>query len=394
MKTKSVHSRLLIVVLALMALALFPADGFSSNSAFVGKTIGSRRRNHQSCFLKAIHDRDLPSDVTDKSCQISRRSWFRRSSLTFVASNEIISKMFRGDVAYAMDDVDENPLCDLTVSAFRKGDRIVYLIGTAHISEDSAKLVGKVVRKVQPNAVFVELDAKRVKMGMKNSNEEDVEAVKRKSDELDPPPSISNKKAKLFDLKGKATEAAGQAVGKAISGLYKKLEAQGFSAGEEFSIAIKEGLALNPPATIILGDRDVDVTLQHLSSALSKTDLKQLLLASESAELQNKLPENVKQKVDAGGELDKDQMTVLVETLKQRDTVKLLMRQLQQNAPEVYMAMVGERDIFMAEGLDKLSTMKCTVAVMGLAHVDGVERTLGQFGWKNDLDNCPIKITT
>jgi len=48
----------------------------------------------------------------------------------------------------------------------------------------------------------------------------------------------------------------------------------------------------------------------------------------------------------------------------------------------------------MADGLDKLSTMKCTVAVMGLAHVDGVERTLGQFGWKNDLDNCPIKITT
>ena len=107
------------------------------------------RMNNQRSKTSLFHHRSfvyhsqLPVNNTlthpmQKSCQISRRSWLRRSSLTFVASNEIISQLFRGDVAYAMDDVDENPLCDLTVSAFRKGDRIVYLIDTAHISEDSA----------------------------------------------------------------------------------------------------------------------------------------------------------------------------------------------------------------------------------------------------------------
>ena len=109
-------------------------------------------------------------------------------------------------------------------------------------------------------------------MGMKSNNQSEIDDVKRKSEEVDPSQKPSQKKVAggMFDLKAKALQAGSQAVGKAISGLYKKLEAEGFSAGEEFVVAIKEGLALSPPATIVLGDRDVDVTLQRLTEALSK----------------------------------------------------------------------------------------------------------------------------
>ena len=41
-------------------------------------------------------------------------------------------------------------------------NRLVYLLGTAHISEVSAELAGRLVRDTHPNAVFVELDLKRV----------------------------------------------------------------------------------------------------------------------------------------------------------------------------------------------------------------------------------------
>ena len=159
-------------------------------------------------------------------------------------------------------------------------------------------------------------------MGMKSNNQSEIDDVKRKSEEVDPSQKPSQKKVAggMFDLKAKALQAGSQAVGKAISGLYKKLEAEGFSAGEEFVVAIKEGLALSPPATIVLGDRDVDVTLQRLTEALSKTDIKKLFSSDDMTPIQSKLPDQVKAEIDAGQELSKEQMTVFVETLKQKET--------------------------------------------------------------------------
>lgn len=81
-------------------------------------------------------------------------------------------------------------------------------------------------------------------------------------------------------------------------------------------------------ATIILGDRDVDVTLQHLTTALSKTDLKKLFSATDIEEFEAKLPSNVREKVNGGGELDKEQMTMFVESMKQKQTVVELMNRL------------------------------------------------------------------
>ena len=55
-------------------------------------------------------------------------------------------------------------LCDPSVSTWRNpaNNRIVHILGTAHISESSAQLAGTIVKEVKPNAVFVELDRKRI----------------------------------------------------------------------------------------------------------------------------------------------------------------------------------------------------------------------------------------
>ena len=45
----------------------------------------------------------------------------------------------------------------------------------------------------------------------------------------------------------------------------------GFVSGQEFLVAFEE--AKNVGANILLGDRDVQVTLRRLSEALSKSDL-------------------------------------------------------------------------------------------------------------------------
>jgi pheromone shutdown protein TraB len=44
----------------------------------------------------------------------------------------------------------------------QRKDRLLYVLGTAHISDVSAQLAQQLIRDVKPDAVFIELDLKRV----------------------------------------------------------------------------------------------------------------------------------------------------------------------------------------------------------------------------------------
>ena len=47
--------------------------------------------------------------------------------------------------------VSAKSVCDATVSVWSKNGRIIYLLGTAHISETSAELAGRLVKDTNPN---------------------------------------------------------------------------------------------------------------------------------------------------------------------------------------------------------------------------------------------------
>jgi pheromone shutdown protein TraB len=152
---------------------------------------------------------------------------------------------------------------------------------------------------------------------------------------------------------------------------------------------VREGLKIN--AKIILGDRDVEVTLRRLTEALAKTDLKKLLAADSELEenMKQLLPQDLNSKDQNSDNMSTEQLKYFVETVKAKDNVRLLMNNLKAVAPEVYQAMVAERDVFMANGLDGLDQFESIVAVMGIAHVDGVENTLRSRGWKEMKPTCP-----
>ena len=153
-------------------------------------------------------------------------------------------------------------------------------------------------------------------------------------------------------------------------------------------VAVKEGLKIN--SQIILGDRDVEVTLRRLTEALAKTDLKKLLAADSELEenMKQLMPKDFNPADLQGGDLNAEQLKYFVETVKAKDNVRLLMNNLKSVAPEVYQAMVAERDVFMANGLDRLNQFESIVAVMGIAHVDGVENTLRSMGWVEMKPAC------
>lgn len=202
--------------------------------------------------LSATSERDLkPTDT-------SRRKWLG-GALSFVGGSKLCPLL----PSNAAEAVKSGAVCDASVSVFQKGGRVVYLLGTAHVSSASAELAGKLVVDTHPKGVFVELDHKRVKgSGILAKR---VSIDEKTGEEVEMPPSkliipniqmMASNSQPSAAVKGAPSkpastapvsspspmmQAAGAAVGNSIKGMYKKLDSAGFNAGEEFVIAIREG---------------------------------------------------------------------------------------------------------------------------------------------------------
>uniref|UniRef100_A0A7S2P6Y4 TraB family protein n=1 Tax=Skeletonema marinoi TaxID=267567 RepID=A0A7S2P6Y4_9STRA len=322
-----------------------------------------------------------------------------------------------------------NTLCDPAVSTWVKNDRTIHILGTAHISSASAELAGKMVREIKPNVVFVELDAKRVsRAGIGNSTSTSKTNTVASSNEgaADSTPSVTaaavetettlapkssvistpsnDAPPRKIQISNPLVNVGSKYVGNAVKGMYTKLESEGFKAGDEFINSVREGLAIG--STIVLGDRDVEVTLKRLTQALTKTDIRKLLSSDSEVEksMEGLLPDQMKSNMNQPSDsvtmgVDDATFNSFVETMKAKENVKKIMGALKETAPEIYQAMVAERDVYMARGLDELgmnvksgSSVETTVAVMGMAHVDGVENYLATNGWKDVSYPCPANL--
>lgn len=401
--------------------------------------------------LSEKHSEEFREDEDDNG--ITRRDMFRSTALIGAASLMKPSSARAATTEAATktsipSSVVSDTLCDPSVSTWVKTYddkmRTVHILGTAHISSSSAELAGKMVRDIKPNVVFVELDAKRVARAIPggvtggDSGSAGTNAVSgnvassdaggsssalanNDASEGNEPTSVatssaltstpdytsdSPKKSNPFDVQSKLVNFGSKYVGNAVKGMYGKLESEGFKAGDEFAMSVREGLAIG--STIVLGDRDVEVTLQRLTKALTKTDIRKLLSADSevNSSMEKLLPEGMKNQLDQssiGGDgssgdvaIDRGEFNTFIETMKAKENVKTIMKGLQSVAPEIYEAMVAERDVYMGRGLDELGlTLKDksadnTVAVMGMAHVDGVETYLASKGWKELTYPCPV----
>ena len=177
------------------------------------------------------------------------------------------------------------PECSESITVFRKGDREAVVIGTAHISEESAKLVERTIQTLHPSIVMIELDPKRIG---KFSNLTSLSlagfdvpsfAMEGYSQQTAALEKLSQRKPNLFDTVINGIRSAvgqvaqgvsGAVLGRFLSQFYKSFEKLGFQTGAEFKVAVVEGQRQG--ARILLGDRDVDITLQRLSSAISGSD--------------------------------------------------------------------------------------------------------------------------
>lgn len=373
-------------------------------------------------FRAAVPTTTESSD-TQGQCS-SRRQWFAQVTTSAVIA---LSTGSSANAVVAAEKPVAPSLCDSAVSVWQKGSRRVTLLGTAHISTLSAELAGQLVRDIRPDAVFVELDAKRVGRAGGNivigSSAASASAARRagSNDALAPANAVPAGVSSVVPssvivatssptmeetmtmteqpapprgigqrLRERALEAGSAAVGNAIRSLYSKLNSSGFNAGEEFIVAVREGQKIG--AAIVLGDRDVEVTLRRLTEALAQTDLKELM--SPDSELETSMRELMPGPPPSQDMSDADfrqEMSIYVETMKAKENVRKIMGQLKKAAPLIYQALVEERDVYMANALNSLNQFSNIVAVMGIAHMEGVENTLHSLGWEQVPLKCPKK---
>jgi pheromone shutdown protein TraB len=138
-------------------------------------------------------------------------------------------------------------------------------------------------------------------------------------------------------------------------------------------------------ADIVLGDQDMGVTLQRLAQAAQMTDF------SKMENTNSQFEQAMKELAPEESGDYKTNLSSFVENLKTRENVSKIMNELREQAPYMVSAMLDERDAYMAAGLDILEDKPVTCAVLGIAHLDGVERNLKAKGWKITHANCPRK---
>lgn len=222
-----------------------------------------------------------------------------------------------------------------TVTRLAHQGREIVLIGTAHVSRRSVDEVREVIRELRPDTVCVELDEARL------ATLEDESRWER----YDARPALAEGRAGV--LLASLLFAGFQArMGKRL----------GVRPGEEMVAAVLTARELG--AAVVLADRDVQVTLRRCHAALP------LLARAQIGVMLALLP------FFAPDVSEED-----VEKLKERAALGDVLEAFAREMPALERPLITERDAHLAARIRGAPGAR-VVAVVGAAHVPGIERWL------------------
>ena len=221
------------------------------------------------------------------------------------------------------------------VSLIQLSGREIYLVGTAHVSRESAELVGRIIAEQLPNAVCLELDEKRYD-------------------------ALAHRKSwELLDLKEilRRRQLATLLINLLLASYQKKLgDKLGVRPGSELLAAAQKAEELKIP--VALCDRDVRITMRRAWRA-TPWHRKLMLLATLLA-----------------GMFDRSEISEeSLRELRNTDLLSELLAQLGRELPELKQVLIDERDTFLAERIKQTPGTKL-VAVVGAGHVAGIKTAL------------------
>jgi pheromone shutdown-related protein TraB len=229
-----------------------------------------------------------------------------------------------------------------------KDGREFIIVGTAHISQQSADLVREVITNENPDRVCIELDEKRFKALSEKNRWENL------------------------DLKNliKQKQLSTLIVNLVLSSYQKKLgEKLGVAPGTELLEAANTAKELNLP--IELSDRDVRITLKRAWHSMSFWQKLKLLVGG------------------FGGIFEKQELTEeKLAELRSKDVLSEMMDELGKAMPVLKKVIIDERDKYIAEKM-KQSKGEKIVSVVGAGHVNGIVKAL-ESEEKTDLNKIEV----
>lgn len=215
------------------------------------------------------------------------------------------------------------------------GGKEIILVGTAHVSEESGRVVREVIQKERPGIVAVELCKQRCEALLD----------KRKWDEKDIYNVIREGKSYLFLMQLFLTNFQ-----RKIGDEFKVKP--GLEMVEAMNVARENG------ARVALVDRDIGITLKRVMNQITLREKLRLFYELVSGTM-----------VDE--RIDQD----FLEKLKDKDLVNEMMHDLSKKVPSLKRVLVDERDRYIAYKIEGLNARRI-VAVVGAGHVEGIKRIL------------------
>ena len=229
----------------------------------------------------------------------------------------------------------------------------IVLLGTAHVSKESVRLVTEVIEAEKPDTVCVELCESRymsIRHKDKWQNTDIVNVIKEK---------------KSFLLLSNLLLAS-----------FQKRIAEKFDIvpGEEMVKAIETAEAVG--ATILLADRNIRVTLSKTWRVMRLWDKIKLLF----------------QLILSIGQID-DINEEDIEKMKQEDVLQTLLADVGKSLPVIKDILIDERDQYLTHKI-RTAPGKKIVAVIGAGHVPGIQRYWNAKIDLEALEQIPAKTKT
>jgi len=212
-------------------------------------------------------------------------------------------------------------------------DKEVILLGTAHVSNESAKLVASVIEEEKPDTVCIELCQARYQSIRQKKRWQNMDIIK----------VIKEKKAFLL-------------LSNLLMASFQKRIAQKLDVkpGAEMIAAIETAEKVG--AQVHLADRDIRITLSRTWRVMSLWDKLKILF----------------QVILSAGEIDeiseKD-----IEKMKQEDMLETLLADVKKALPALRDIVIDERDRYLAHKI-RTAPGKRIVAVVGAGHVPGIKK--------------------
>lgn len=236
------------------------------------------------------------------------------------------------------------------VTRVKIGEKEWILIGTAHVSKQSAEEVRSVIEEERPDAVCVELDRGRYETMME----------KDRWAKLDIFQVIKEKKAVLL------------LINLVLASFQKRIGKQfGVEPGQEMAEAVTA--ARDTGAEVVLADRNIQITFARIWGNLRFFD-------------KIKLAAQLFSGIFASETISEEEL----EALKQKDMLEAMLQEFTEKFPRLKQPLIDERDEFLAQKIREAPGKKI-VAVLGAAHVPGVRREMNREHDLQALETVPNK---